>query len=257
MLFQKKLKLTYIANMGITVESGKKKVLVDAVHTKADPPFICVPDDILEALTLNKAPYNNIDLMLFTHAHKDHFDPSAVYEVIKRNKLINVVGTSEAILQIKTLPGYMTELDSQLHSINIAKDKTIEYKLKDISFEVTNICHDGSDDRIDDLVYLFEMNGKTIMHLGDARAEQANFENSTLLDRQVDVLIVPYSFIGLSEGRKVIRRIKPKMVIVSHLPSDDRDTTGLFDKVKKIYEKKKNSLPPCTILNTPGQTILI
>ena len=253
-----KITLTYIANSGVTVEYKNKKVLIDGVHIQQTKPYYSVSDKTLEKMLLNNEPFNNIDLMLFTHHHPDHFDAYAVNEILKRNKLTHLVGTPQVLSMLRKQDNYNDELATQIWPMTLDKDNSMIVKLKSVNFEITSLDHDGAEkQRVDNYTYLFEVKNKTFLHLGDAQANMLNFENTTIFKREVDVLIVPFIFIGLPEGRKIINRIKPQTVIVSHLPDKKYDTSNLLYKTYKVYKKHQAELPETLFLEKPGQTFTL
>ncbi len=253
-----KILLTYIANSGITVEYRNKKVLVDGVHIQQTKPYYSVANKTLEKMLLNNEPYNNIDLMLFTHHHPDHFDAYAVNEILKRNKLTQMLGTPQVLSMIRSQNNYNEILSSQVWPITLEKNKSMRVKLKDINFEITALDHDGAEkQRVDNYAYLFEIRNKSFLHLGDAQASMANFENTQLFDREIDVLIAPFIFIGLAEGRRIIQKLKPQTVVISHLPDKKYDTGELLYKTYKVYKKHQSELPETIFLEKPGQTFLL
>jgi len=75
----------------LSLAAGSQKVLFD---TRYKNPFGCI--DTLEAV-INKldardVPFDRLDLMLFSHAHRDHFEPTAALEVLKNHPETRLVG---------------------------------------------------------------------------------------------------------------------------------------------------------------------
>src|SRR5688572_13770900 len=72
------LELTYLANMGVFLESGGKRVVIDGFHHGALEEYASVPPSLLSALEHSRAPFSALDLVLTTHRHQDHFDAGSV-----------------------------------------------------------------------------------------------------------------------------------------------------------------------------------
>jgi L-ascorbate metabolism protein UlaG (beta-lactamase superfamily) len=71
---QKPLVLTYVANMGVLVSSGDSKVLIDGLFDKTHPSSRAPAPETIESIMKGEPPFEDVDLVLVTHNHPDHFD---------------------------------------------------------------------------------------------------------------------------------------------------------------------------------------
>ena len=253
-----KASVTYITNSGVCIEYKDKKILIDAVHTETALPYLSVDNAVLEKMLLNKEPYNNIDLMLFTHHHIDHFDAKSCNEILKRNKHAQLVGTQNVLSQIKAADNYNDVLISQLWGMQIPMGTSMQICLKDIPCEISCVTHDGAENAgVLNYTYMFEVRRKVFLHVGDAQVSVKNFEPTPIFNRKIDVLMVPFTFIGLTEGRKVISKINPQKLLVMHLPDRKYDKMNWGLKTAKVYKKYASELPDTVFLEEPGQSVLI
>ena len=65
--------VTYVGNSGFLVTIGESKILIDGIFTGFAPEYI-QPAEIKELIANAQPPFDNIDLILVTHAHGDHFN---------------------------------------------------------------------------------------------------------------------------------------------------------------------------------------
>src|SRR5215207_7881776 len=72
------VEITYIANEGVLIRSGDKQVLIDGLHREYGPEYAFLPDAQRVQIETAKAPFNEIDLILVSHRHLDHFHPESV-----------------------------------------------------------------------------------------------------------------------------------------------------------------------------------
>ncbi|MFA0816306.1 MAG: MBL fold metallo-hydrolase [Anaerofustis sp.] len=258
MFSRSKPELIYIANSGVCVQFKDKKVMIDGVHIKTPNPYFPTHEKTIEKMLLNKEPFHNIDLMLFTHHHTDHFDANATNEILKRNKHIQLVAPETVLNMLSASENYNPLLASQIRAVSIPKHKSMQMNLHDIPFEITHLIHDGETYQgVENYAYMFEIKNKVYLHVGDAQAAMSNFEPTNIFDKHVDVLIVPFPFIGLSAGRKIIKQIGPQRVIVVHLPNKKQDTMNWLHNTMKVYKKYHDELPPTEFLTKPGQIITL
>jgi glyoxylase-like metal-dependent hydrolase (beta-lactamase superfamily II) len=67
--------ITFLANEGVMLSSGGKKVLIDALFLKYETGYAVPADSTLSALAKARPPFDSVDLILVTHRHGDHFHP--------------------------------------------------------------------------------------------------------------------------------------------------------------------------------------
>ena len=83
MAFNKKnVTIEYIANAGVLFSNKGRKVLIDGVHIKPVAPYFSVSKEVVTKMINGVEPYDNIDVMVFTHHHIEHFDAMCVCEIL-------------------------------------------------------------------------------------------------------------------------------------------------------------------------------
>ena len=257
-LFNSKLTITYIANSGVAVTGRKKQILVDGLHKSEAGFYFSTDPQTAEDIILSKEPYNLMDILLVTHDHSDHFNATYCVEALKKNRHLQLVGPQSVADKVKSCPEYDDELASQIKSIEASPVKPIVLSLKDIDIEIFCITHDGaSADTTVNNAYLVRMDRHDMLFLGDAKADDAVFESAGVYGKKVEVLFVPFTFIGLSSGREIIKKIAPKKLVVVHLPDESKDANKLTEKTKIAHTKYFAEFPPTTMFDTIGQSFKI
>lgn len=66
--------ITLVANAGLLLESGGRKLLLDGLHSQENGMFSPVPPCIREQIMKRIPPFDGIRWVAFTHFHEDHFD---------------------------------------------------------------------------------------------------------------------------------------------------------------------------------------
>ncbi|MCL1803329.1 MAG: MBL fold metallo-hydrolase [Eubacteriaceae bacterium] len=259
MFTQRKLEILYVANSGVMISSKDKKILIDGIHTEDIPPYFSVPKKYIDKIILKKEPFDNLDILFYTHHHADHFHPAATLETMHRNPLLQMIGTPAVLDQLSSTTAYLDDFASQLKPLSLPLYKSLSMNLKGIAFEITSLSHDGDTYQgIENYSYLIELKNKLILHVGDAQPTIFNFQNAGLYGRRVDILIVPFPFIGLVAGRKIIKSMEPQVVLVTHLPDKAQDEGNWLFNSYNAYLKHKTQLPKqTTFFIKPGQSVII
>ena len=258
MFSQRRLEILYVANSGILISSKDKKVLIDGIHATNVPPYFPVPPRYIEKMLAEQDPFDDISILFFTHHHTDHFDPDLTNDMLKQNQHMQLIGTSSVLNMLSTCENYDEAYASQIRPISLPRHKSLQMSLRSIPFEVTSLFHDGETyQSVENFSYLIEIKNKLILHVGDAQPSASNFQSSDMTGKKVDVLIVPFPFIGLASGRQIINSMDPQHVIVTHLPDKNQDEGNYLFNTYNVYKKYSSKLPKTTFFTKPGQKISI
>lgn len=226
---QERVEVTYVGNAGFLIKIGDKKILIDALFKGFEGDYE-IPQEIQEKLTLAKAPFDNVDLILVTHAHGDHVDPAMVSEHMKNNPKAIFASTQQLV-------DYLNDSTNSSIGFNPTKEISDTKEIQGIRVESFLMPH-GPDSRIINIGFLVTVNGFTFFQTGDADFEQFTFEEFQSLhlqERKIDFAFVQHYYLrGDTTDNKFIREgIAAKYVFPIHY----HFTTPTFDAaiVKQNY----------------------
>jgi L-ascorbate metabolism protein UlaG (beta-lactamase superfamily) len=74
------ISVTYIANCGFLIEIDSNKILVDGLFKRGHNRYPTPDSTVQKLLVSNQDPFNDIDLILVSHVHEDHFEKEMVIE---------------------------------------------------------------------------------------------------------------------------------------------------------------------------------
>ena len=214
-----KIDVTYIANAGFLIESSGKKVLIDALFKNGWNNYLTPADSIVSKIINQQAPFNQVNLMLITHNHEDHFNDSLVVAYLNNNSeniLIAPPLVTNAILKNPALrknENQIVELDKISREKN---DKTIN----GIRIRSFFIQHD-SRPQIECVGFLIDINGIKVFHSGDFNgSETVEFGKLELQKEQIDIALLNfYGFWSTKEERLFTEEyIHPKRITLTHIP---------------------------------------
>ena len=220
---QKETEVTYVGNSGFLIKIGDKKILIDALF-KGFAGSYELPKEVQDKLTLAQAPFDDVDLILVTHAHGDHVDPSMVTEHMKNNPNAIFASTQQLVDHLK---------DSTNRSIgfNPTKEKSDKKEIQGFSIETFLLPH-GPDSRIINIGFLISANGITLFQTGDFDNEQYTFEEFRALqlpEKKIDLAFMQHYYLTDSpiERKFVEEGIGAKYIIPIHY----HFTTPAFDSI--------------------------
>ena len=94
---QEGVSITFLANEGVMLSSGGKKVLIDGLFLRYGPDFAVPADSTQAALRTARAPFDAVDLILVTHRHGDHFHPETVAAHLRANPRATLLTSKQVI----------------------------------------------------------------------------------------------------------------------------------------------------------------
>lgn len=251
-----KIRLTYIANDGILLSTDSVKIFIDALHTQKVPIFSSVPDNILQEMRAGNGRLNNVDYLLATHAHKDHFSQEEVGIYLGHNRVKAIFTTNKAglLLRESTDKHLLRDVRHIVMDSAIEEMKTVEFP--EVRIKYFRIEHMGPEFRdVEHFAFIVEIDGINFLHLGDS-AFNKDYLTQMLQNECIDILFCNFPFVNHSLGRIVINEsIRPRQIYVMHLPFAEDDQCNYRGMLKKDLEKYRETLPPMKAFYEPLEEI--
>lgn len=205
-------KATYLGNSAILVETGEHKILFDPFFHNGFSIYQLVTAALRNAMMQGAAPYNNIDAIVISHAHEDHFSAHDVHTYMKRFPATLLFAPKQAVDHMMSLQ-YFPQLATRIHSFSLAFNADTETRtVGGLKVMATRIPHAGWPGRqdIENLVFrVFTNGGKSAMHMGDADPSTAHYSpyKKDFAQHKVDINFPPYWFFMSAEGRDILHDI--------------------------------------------------
>jgi L-ascorbate metabolism protein UlaG (beta-lactamase superfamily) len=252
----------YVANEGFLITVGEHKILIDALFDDRTIGYCHVPDETtLTRMQTAEAPFDDVDVILATHYHRDHFGTTPVFQRLTNDPSSAFVGPPQAIGKLRSVAPELEGIDDQVHEIDLELFESVtldvagihirafllrhsEYLVTDEETGTRYNRHEG----VENLIYLIEIDGLRLLHVGDAMLSQnlEFFEEG--LFPEVDVDIVFLEFFDWSDETKAIldRRMAPGHVVFMHLPPEK-------EKINQIRRRLASTFDNAVVFDEPGQ----
>lgn len=217
------VEITYIANEGVLISSGGKQVLIDGLHREYGPEYAFLPPAEREKIETAKAPFDQIDLVLVSHRHLDHFHPESVGRHLQHNPKAVLVSSQQVVDEVEKNFKDFQAIKSRVTAATPPWKERVAMRVAGVDFEILRLRHGtGRNAEIQNLGHIIKIGGKKLLHVGDADTAVENFEKFNLDEEGIDIAFLPDWFLLGSEGQSLIREhIKPKRLIAVHVsPSD-------------------------------------
>ena len=250
-------KLTYVSNAGVMLQCNNNKILIDGLCNSMLPIYKNPSNEVKEFMISGVNPFDNIDALLFTHNHTDHFDAESTASLLKHNKDTFMLAPQKVVMEIKQRIPYAES--NKLIKLDDSLGRTEGININGIYIQSISMLHDGKEyEDVNNLAYLVDIGGKRVLHVGDAKPIEGNYRYLDLTNKNIDLLIAPFPYIGLPSARQVIEKyIKPRKIAAVHLPYRELDSYGWIDATMKSYLRVKENFIETVIFEKPGEYINI
>jgi L-ascorbate metabolism protein UlaG (beta-lactamase superfamily) len=217
------LDLTYLGCEGVLVRSGSGSVLIDGLYGDEAAPFGVPPEPVLERLRDARPPFGRIDVILATHFHADHFDAAAVARHMRANPGAHFVSTPQATVQVTEATHGM--FGARVHSLPVDEGVMVARDLGPIRIEAFGLSH-GKVHYADvqHLGIIVTMDGRTVIHLGDGIIDEKSLRAAGVLDRTLDIGVLPFWFLTYPFGKRLMSNgFRPRNIFAVHIRTHERE----------------------------------
>jgi L-ascorbate metabolism protein UlaG (beta-lactamase superfamily) len=217
--------VTYIANEGFLVEGGGKRVLIDALFDDGFGTYLAPTPELLDKLAEAREPFADIDLILITHPHGDHFNPKVVAAHLRKNQRCRLIAHAQTVDQLRKEEGF-AQIRDQIREVRLEPGSEEKMTINGIALDVLCLAHspyyrDGRNvhEQTRNLAFAVNLGGTRFLHLGDATLQNsAAHLRAYPFDRaRVDLLFLNSSDTSQAAQQMVTQEIKPEWIVAMHV----------------------------------------
>ena len=225
------LAITYVKNAGFLIESGDRKILIDALFEGFGQPL--VSSSLRARMEQAEAPFDGVDLVLVTHTHADHFDPDIVGAHLQNNPQAALVSTAQGARIIRQTFSTLDGLEERVHSVHLSAGTSQELDVDGFPLRILEISHgEGADVR--NHGYVFEIGGYKLFHTGDIGGLEY-LQGYDLPAEQIDFAFVPWFFVADPENHVVLEDIQARHYVPMHFSYTGSDLESIWRDVEAHY----------------------
>lgn len=234
-LCAQELKVTYIANEGVLLEGEGKKVIIDALFDDFYESYLSPDDETMTKMMKSENPFDQVDLVLTTHMHRDHFEANITGNFLKNHRESALLSSAQIKGELKSKYQNFEDIESQIRSHERGLVTLID-EINGVKVHSFFMYHAGGErtKNIENMGFVVEVAGKKVLHLGDSDMNIDRFREAELSKYDIDVALVPYWYMTSDAGKEIIDNfIKPKKLVGIHYPK--APSPSALEEIKKQY----------------------
>lgn len=241
---------TFIGSHGYLLESDTQKIALDALmHWEGNHyGYIKPPVSVKEKVLAAETPFDNIDLILISHAHQDHYN----VEIINQSMLLNpeaiLICPSDVYSDIKNNTENFDDFKNRTWSPQLELYNSIDTAINYVDLFITKIEHGN----INLFVYSFLLNNIRFTQLNSWNSiTSAMYDTLSFNKVKTDVMFLGYDYLlNSAKSANFKNKLNADFFVVSHI---DGAGQARFDAI----QSKINELSPdysLSLLKTPMET---
>ena len=205
------VRVTYIGNAGFMITTSYKKILIDALFRGIDHLYK-LPEDIQNTLALAQPPFDNIDLILVSHSHRDHLSSSLVQQHLQNDPGATFASQSRIAKQF-------SNLENQIIFLDPAPGKPVLVDANGIQVEALSLSHGVG--QPENIGFVITVDNTKIFFSGDVDFSQVSFEEFrayNLPEKKIDLVFLTHFYFTAdpSEQRLIKEGISGKYLFPIH-----------------------------------------
>ena len=192
------VRVTYVGNSGFLITVGDKKVLIDAMF-EGFPPGYELPLAVQSSLVNAETPFDQVDLILATHDHADHFSAEMVRQHMQNNPKAVFISTTQATSQL-------ADFGDRVIAVDPVAGAPVNAEANGIQVEAIYLSHgtpSSGSTEIFNNGYFITINGTKVFHTGD-NAALRDVVQYNLSEQDIDLAFVPHFFLLNSASRSIL-----------------------------------------------------
>jgi len=215
----------FIANEAVMVQQGETKILFDPMPLTGFGTYPDVPQKDIDAMMAGKAPYDGVDAVFISHAHRDHFSAEAMNAYMAKQTGVRLIAPLQAIAMMMADPGWDDSFKKRTAPIKLEfGDAPASFYTDDLDISAVRIPHSGWPGRanIENIVYRITLNDAiTVAHMGDADIDPAHYKPYAKKHwalKAIDLAMPPYWIYLDPDGREVLEIMNVSESVGIHVP---------------------------------------
>lgn len=238
--------ITQLANEGAIISDGETRIMIDGMVVEPYSVYGGLPPEAATFFGQVSGPYSDIDLALASHRHHDHNQPQFACEFMQKSRETLFVSSSQVLGLMREKCRELVTTDPRIREIDPQYDAPVVFEQGGASITVFPLSHGTRKyARIQNYAHLVTVGGMTVLHVGDAAMDAADFERAGLDQVKIDVVLIPFWYFQPGPGADLVSRyLDAPAKLAVHIPPGE---------MAEVRSYMSENYPAVTILENPLQ----
>lgn len=227
------ISITLLANAGVRISYRGMTLLLDGVFGQEGNPFSPLPAGCWEKMCHGEPPFEQLDCLLFTHFHPDHFSPEMTMELMRNRAVKALFFPEDGAPQVQDLEHFLQRRKIPCASLSQRTDHAVWQIGDHIRLQAFRTQHLGPEFyAVPHVCYRIAFDGREVLFTADT-----DYLHETLT--QVDgvpleaAFVNPLFFQALFHKRLFHGTLAAKHICVYHIPFRGDDRMHMRESVRR------------------------
>jgi len=214
------ISLTYIANCGFLIELDDRKIIIDGLFKLGHNRYPTPDTSTQRLLVSNQYPFDNINLILVSHTHEDHFDKEMVLTCMLNNPSAKLICPQQVIDSLSENETIYNKIKERIIECTPEPYISQLVHIGNIEIHACRLPHVGERFKdVQNIAFLICCKGKSIFHTGDTDPFQTDkYTGIKISELNVDIGLINEDF-GKTENAGLAREfVNAKYNVAMHFP---------------------------------------
>jgi L-ascorbate metabolism protein UlaG (beta-lactamase superfamily) len=249
-----KIQVTLTANAGVLLRVQDTTILLDALFGDADTAYCAPSPAAKEKMLCGEPPFENVDYVMFTHLHRDHFSEEFTREFLSRHTVKGLLLPGSDKLEQSGFFGFVKETGTPCYTLTEQALKTVFRLSPDVQVTAYRTLHlDKKYHDVPHFCYRIAFGEKKLLFTSDADYTEETF--AFLGEETLRAAFVNPLFFSDLQRRRFFRGSLPaETVVVYHLPFPEEEEAlqRMFAQALQTWQEEG---PPAVVLDRQLKTI--
>jgi L-ascorbate metabolism protein UlaG (beta-lactamase superfamily) len=212
-------RVRHVANAGMLVTVSGRRLLIDAPIREGVSPYATSSRDERAQLEGALPPYADVDAILITHWHEDHFSADAVAAHLASSPRTVLVSSPEVVDRVRAVAPNLPA--SRFRATLPDPGASAVVDVRGLPVHVLRIRHNPTRRLPEQHVGFLIGGASPILHVGDADPKADDFAVMKGLPA-VDLACLPFWYVTDEANRRMVADvIRPRRIVAMHVPPRD------------------------------------
>jgi L-ascorbate metabolism protein UlaG (beta-lactamase superfamily) len=216
------LVITHIENAGFLIRSGETTIALDAMFNLVG--YQARAYESWRLLTEDEPPFDDIDIILATHRHPDHFNAQVVGDYLATHPDAVFISTAGAARSIQMSFSDLEEVGERVLGFSPSDQVADEITVNGVDIEIMSLPHHAYGETPQgemNVGFLFSLGEYTLLHTGDFGAQTPEevvqrLRDYQIPDRDIDIAFVHNRHLSSAYIPLVQEEIAADLIIPMH-----------------------------------------
>lgn len=227
------ISITLLANAGVRIGYRGMTLLLDGVFGREGNPFSTMPAGCWQKMCRGEPPFEQLDCLLFTHFHPDHFSPEMTMELVEDRPVKALFFPEDSAPQVQELKHFLAHRKIPCACLSHVTDHAVWQVGEHIRLQAFRTQHLGPEFYgVPHVCYRIAFDGREVLFTADTDYLHESLTQVAGVSLEA-AFVNPLFFQALFDKRLFHGALAAEHIGVYHIPFREDDRMHMRESVRR------------------------